>query len=400
MSTLLGEYRGVKDDDEDPFGGMDAGVRELKVWKNARKVGAIDIEAANILGPTEEIRAREFDANHCAVLEKKLQATGSSNAKGVKLVVLNQALETQWLAADSATRKAMFQEGHEFYKAIMASPLYAVGGDHTRTAVTNLNQQFPHMLKWQMFKQVTVFVSSDTPPCHQMLKSMGVMYNAKQYHKDMGFADHILIIHKYFKDKGMLVKGVRRTEEVKIWCERQGALAGIPKNSWSQFSACAKLDGQAWYYMEAILKGQYASKIGRGSFPANVPTSQSPFIKIMTCPNDVIESTLKEVYNGTIGISQLNTAAENYKAYALAKDMIVWVVQKETCENCSEKTVRGSFPYLMKRGFILDFVPGVKALMKKNSGLVATDVPVWLKSKVTTYLMETSMVKILRSFLS
>ena len=388
----------MKDENSDPFGGMDPAVQSLKAWKHPRKLGTIAVEPGRILPPTEDIRAREFDPNHCAVLEKRLQATGSSNAKGVKLVVLNQTLEAQWLAANEATRMSMFQEGTEFHNAIMSSPLLAIGGDHTRSAVTNLNLKYPLSVKWQMFKAVTVFISSDTPACHQMLKDMGIMYNAKQYHKDMGYADRMLITHKYFKVMGCLGKGNRRSAEVKTWCERQGALADIPPNSWSQYSACAKLDGTAWLYMEAILKGQYGTKIGRGSFPPTVPTSQSPFIKILTCPNDIIEHTLREVYNGILPISQLNNAAENYKAYALTKEMIIWVVQKESLQDCDAKAVGKAYPYLLSRGFILEFVTGIKSLQKKNTGMTATDVPTWLKSKVNAHLNEKKLVWILNLF--
>jgi hypothetical protein len=148
------------------------------------------------------------------------------------------------------------------------------------------------------------------------------MYNSKQYHRDMGFADRMMLTRKYYADTGMLTKGMRRTDEVMAWCEKQCALASIPSNSWP------RVDEASWVFMEAILKGQYASKIGRGTLPASVPSSQSPFIQIMACSPAIIQQHLELVYNGKLSISGLKNAAENYRAYALAKEMIIWTVQK------------------------------------------------------------------------
>ena len=39
----------------------------------------------------------------------------------------------------------MFTPGHEYFEAILVAPWYAIGGDHTRTAVTNLSMKFPGM---------------------------------------------------------------------------------------------------------------------------------------------------------------------------------------------------------------------------------------------------------------
>ena len=125
-------YDGIDEVNVDPWGGMDPQVKQLKDWKNLRKLGSIRIRPGEVLGPLDEIRAREFDPLHCAALKKKLQNTGSSNSRGVKLVVLNQNLETAWIAASSdLERKNMFTEGHAFYNAVMVEPKYAVGGDHT-----------------------------------------------------------------------------------------------------------------------------------------------------------------------------------------------------------------------------------------------------------------------------
>ena len=46
----------------------------------------------------------------------------------------------------------------------------------------------------------------------------------------------------------------------------------------------------------------------------------------------------------------------------------------------------------MSRGFILEFVPGVKSVVKKNTGITAVDAPVWLKSKVLAHLVEKKQV--------
>jgi hypothetical protein len=79
----------------DPHSGM-------KAWKNLRKLGSIRIQPGDILGPLDEIRTRPA---HCAKLKKRLQANGSSNSRGVKLVVINQSLETTWLTAGDQERK-------------------------------------------------------------------------------------------------------------------------------------------------------------------------------------------------------------------------------------------------------------------------------------------------------
>ncbi len=79
------------------------------------------------------------------------------------------------------------------------------------------------------------------------------------------------------------------------WCDKQCALADIPKNSWSQYAASARLDGQAWLYMEAILRGKYGTAIKKGYLPGIVPTTQSPMIKILTCTPDVIEDAQESI---------------------------------------------------------------------------------------------------------
>ena len=365
---------------------MDPQIVELKAWKNARKMGQIRIKPADILGPTDATRSRDFDPAHCAILKKRLQSTGSANARGVKLAVLNQAMENAWLSASDLDRVAMFTLGHQFYADVMAEPKYAIGGDHTRTAVTELHEEFPEYEKWKVFKKLTIIVSGTSKEAFQMCKDLGVMFNSKQYHKDMGFADRILLAHAYFEYMEHLGKGTRRSAEVTKWCDKQCALAGIPKNSWSQYSGAARLEGKSWLYMEAILKGKYGTAIKRGTLPGIVPTTQSPLVKLLTCPEDVIEEALKRVYNGVLSVAMLSNEADNYKAYAMTKQMIIWAVQVEGLQDCDELTVRRAYPQLMTRGFILSFVMGIKTLMKKSKGLSDTDCPPWIKSKVNEIL--------------
>jgi hypothetical protein len=326
------------------------------------------------------------------ILKKKLFTTGSRNSKGVKLVVFNHALEQEWLKASPEQRREMFAPGADYHGRVMVQPMYAIGGDHTRTAVAELHEEYPAQEKWAMFKDVTLLVSGESLECCSMLRDLGVMYNSKQYHKDMGFADRMMLTRKYYADMGMLAKGMRRTGEVIAWCEKQCALAGIPVNSWSQYAACARVDAQSWVFMEAILKGQYAVKIGRGTVPATVPSSQSPFIQIMTCPPDIICRHLELVYNGRMSISGLKNAADNYKAYAMAKEMIVWTVQKSTLQGASEAVIEKSFPVLLSRGFIVNHVPGLKLLLAKNKKLTKTECPPWLRDKVLAHLRDTKLV--------
>ena len=281
---------------------------------------------------------------HCVILKKKLFTTGSRNSKGVKLVVFNHALEQEWLKASVEEQRAMFKPGSDYYTRVYAQTMYAIGGDHTRSAVTELHEDFPAQEKWAMFKGVTILISGESVECCSMLRDLGVMYNSKQYHKDMGFADRMMLTRRYYADMGMLDKGKRRTEEVIAWCEKQCALAGIPTNSWSQYAACARVDAESWVFMEAILKGQYASKIGRGAMPGTVPSSQSPFIQIMTCPPDIIKYHLEQVYNGKLSITGLRIAAENYKAFALAKEMIIWTVERAVMQGATEELVGKTYP--------------------------------------------------------
>ena len=93
------------------------------------------------------------------------------------------------------------------------------------------------------------------------------MFNSKQYHKEIGFADRILLTHKYYEQMGELGKGGRRAPDVTAWCDKQCALGGIKVNSWSQYSAAARLQGQSWVYMQAILK----ANTGR-------PSKKEPFL--------------------------------------------------------------------------------------------------------------------------
>ena len=47
-----------------------------------------------------------------------------------------------------------------------------------------------------------------------------------------------------------------------------------------------------------------------------------------------------------------------------------------------------------------DLLTGIKSLQKKNTGMTATDVPAWLKSKVVAHLNEKKLVQILNLFFS
>jgi hypothetical protein len=78
--------------------------------------------------------------------------------------------------------------------------------------------------------------------------------------------------------------------------------------------------------------------------------------------------------------------AENYKAYALAREMIIWAVQSATTQSFSEEAIARAYPHLLTKGFILDFVLGVKNMMKNRSGSGASDCPPWIKSKVIEHL--------------
>ncbi len=64
-----------------------------------------------------------------------------------------------------------------------------------------------------------------------------------------------------------------------------------------------------------------------------------------------------------MSISGLKNAAENYKAYALAKDMIVWTVQKSALQGATEEAVGQAYPVLLSRGFIVNHVPGLKLVI-------------------------------------
>ena len=109
-------------------------------------------------------------------------------------------------------------------------------------------------------------------------------------------------------------------------------------------------------------------------------------IKILTCPADVIEDALKKVYQGEISIAMLSNMAENYKAYALAREMIIWAVQSATTQGFNEDSIARAFPLLMSKAFILDFVLGVKNMMKNRTANSASDCPGWIKAKVVEHL--------------
>ena len=380
-------YKGVANVDVDPWGGVDPGIMELKKWKAVHKLGTLDVVPGEILGPDESYRARPFDDAHCDILEEKLKTMGSSNSKGVKLVVFSAPLETEWLAADKATKEALFKKGTKFYEAVSALAKHAIGGDHTRTAVARLNARNPAVEKWTLLKKVTILlVGHHSTENHANLRDLGVMYNAKQYHKDMGYADRMIIIHKYYEEQGMLAKNKHRTKIVKVWCARQCALAGVPENSWSQYAAAARLDGEAWKYMEAILLGKYGLKIGKGHIPATIPVTQSPFIKLLCCPDEIVVFYLKQVYEGKLSIPSLNNSAENYRAFALTKLMVCWAVEQNTLTSASEESVEKAWPQLMTDVFIRDQVTGIKALSKTNKKIGPADCPLWLREKVVCHI--------------
>ena len=111
----------------------------------------------------------------------------------------------------------------------------------------------------------------------------------------------------------------------------------IPENS-SEYSAPARLEGHAWKLMEAIMKGEYASKIKRGALNPIIPTTQSP----MSRPKNAIILHLQQVYDGKMALAGLNNAAEKYKAFALGQEMIRFAVTSQPNQPCSQEVLENT----------------------------------------------------------
>ena len=95
---------------------------------------------------------------------------------------------------------------------------------------------------------------------------------------------------------------------------------------------------------------------------------------------------MKDVFNGKISVAMLANAADNYKAFALAKEMIIWAVEVANTQHYDEAAIGRAYPFLMTRAFILDFVTPVKAMIKANKNVASEDCPSWIKSKVYDFL--------------
>jgi hypothetical protein len=82
----------------------------------------------------------------------------------------------------------------------------------------------------------------------------------------------------------------------------------------------------------------------------------------------------------------LNNSADNYRAFALTKEMIVWAVEQNTMTNATEEGVALAWPQLMTDAFIRDQVSGIKALSKANKKIGPADCPMWLREKIVTHI--------------
>ena len=119
------------------------------------------------------------------------------------------------------------------------------------------------------------------------------------------------------------------------------------------------------------MKGEYASKVGKGALSPIIPTTQSPFTKMMSCPNDVIIYHLQEVFDGKMSIPGLNNAADNYKAFAVVKG------NDSICCKCAAepsllpRSVGGNLTLSCIKQVALHFLIAVRILQKKQKNVNA-----------------------------
>ena len=102
-----------------------------KQWKKLHFVGTIDVDPQQLKPPAAEWRAREADPVHVKVLQASLQRTQSTNNKGVKLVVQNDALwrEVQRTAEGNDAFTGFITTGCTMHKQLVENGLMPFAGD-------------------------------------------------------------------------------------------------------------------------------------------------------------------------------------------------------------------------------------------------------------------------------
>ena len=90
-------------------------------------------------------------------------------------------------------------------------------------------------------------------------------------------------------------------------------------------------------------------EVGKGALSPIIPTTQSPFTKMMSCPNDVIIYHLQEVFDRKMYIAGLNNAADNYKAFAIVQEMIRFVLSAQLNQPCSQEVLDETYPFLIQQ---------------------------------------------------
>ena len=323
-----------------------------------------NVPVGDVADLDQRIRSRKHDPGHKEKL-KKLAIESNQGAPDVVLVVLVPA-HLKWEPYAAFIKKHSSLDGpipmdcdiktNGVYASLVKLGLNPVAGEHSTTAMQELHDQYPRNVKFAVLKEPRLFILPDTPANRALIKDFGDLDNTiKDTRKKTTWTEHVYKLHDLYMaiyaddtldEKAMKKKiGLVKEQKRQVWGVKPGVM--------NQMGFCAKYTGDAWHYMDMILKGNVEGTSNqRKKF--KVPRSGAPFTKCGGIPDGVFREMLRLVATCQETIGGLGQAASRWKA---SNKIITEIVKVTNCKNFDG--VREKFPSIGNDAFVMGLVPAV-----------------------------------------
>jgi len=314
------------DDSED----IDEHFEGLNSFIQAHSYGLRTIHISDAKSPEAKYRARQCE-------QQDIDRLAESFVK-FQTVHTNSIFVSFWPKKKTLPNKNRLDfTDRATYAACADNGFFFVAGDHTQSALHELNRRYPRNKKWSQITG-TLLICRRTVQNMQTLKSWGILDNIKgQKRTTVSFANKISSIHedfqqirdsinpkdKQYKDLIMEVKKMRMRDY------------DMSKNSFGQLWNLAARTGDVWKAIDNIMHG-------RVSKPKKfkMPRSCSCFTNMGNIPNCDLVVMLNEVVKCHITLSEFSKGCKRYKARARVQTEVLEYLSMEDWEEAQAKFPR------------------------------------------------------------
>lgn len=277
---------------------------ELMAWKEKHYVGDFAAHPSKLKSPDDTFMARQVLQTHVDDLKESFCTLGSVN-EDVQACVVSNKLFRLWQSKESLTLD-------EYFSHVGPS---CWAGAHTRTAVEQLNKQFPSGKLWKKLK-FHGYVCQDTEENMRMLRYLGNQNNSKnKVFLDTSFPQIVESMHRQggeirrkAEEKGTDESELRNI--MRLYKSDVSKSLNIPPNSVGQIWQVAKRTGTVWELFWLVLQGNHKTPESTGAAAKKakakkVVKSCSFFTQMMGMSPSFIEYHLMRVVEGTITLQQM-----------------------------------------------------------------------------------------------